>query len=74
MIGQSILWRKLDQPGHDSARLWFQDPYWHLAGTAIFVEDRRPCRLDYQEFFRQSVEYSSRQGYRMGRGLEDCGV
>lgn len=48
MIGQSILWRRVDQPGHDSARLWFQDPYWHLAGAAIFVEDRRPCRLDYQ--------------------------
>jgi hypothetical protein len=50
MIGQSILWRRVDQPGHDSARLWFQDPYWHLVGTAIFIEDQRPCRLDYQVF------------------------
>jgi hypothetical protein len=48
MIGQSILWRRVDQPGHDAARLWFQDPYWHLVGTAIFIEDRRPSRLDYQ--------------------------
>ena len=48
MISESIFWRRVDQPGHDSARLWFQDPYWHLVGTAIFIEDRRPCRLDYQ--------------------------
>ena len=50
MIGQNILWRRVDQPGHDSARLWFQDPYWNLVGAAIFIEDRRPCRLDYQVF------------------------
>jgi hypothetical protein len=48
MTGQSILWRRVDQPGLDSARLWFEDPYWLLAGASIFVEDRRPCRLDYQ--------------------------
>jgi len=48
MTGQSILWRRLDQPGHDAARLWFQDPHWHLAGAAVFIEDRQPCRLDYQ--------------------------
>lgn len=50
MVGQSILWRRLDQPGHDSARCWFQDPYWHLEGAAIFVEDRRPCRLNYRVY------------------------
>lgn len=48
MIGQTILWRRVDQPGHDSARLWFQEPYWHLAGAAVFIEDRRPCRLEYR--------------------------
>lgn len=50
MIRHSILWRRLDQPGHDSARLWFEDPYWHLEGTAIFVEDRRPSRLNYRVY------------------------
>lgn len=50
MIGENILWRRVDQPGHDSARLWFQDPYWHLVGAAIFIEDRQPCRLDYQVY------------------------
>lgn len=48
MVGQSIVWRRLDQPGYDSARIWFQYPYWLLEGTAIFIEGRRPCRLNYQ--------------------------
>ena len=52
MVAQSIsiVWRRLDQPGHDSARYWFQYPYWRLEGTAIFVEDRRPCRLNYKVY------------------------
>jgi hypothetical protein len=48
VVDRRILWRRIDQPGHDSARLWFQDPHWHLAGTAVFTEDRRPNKLDYQ--------------------------
>lgn len=43
-----ILWRRLDQPGHESAQLFFQDSLWHLEGTAVFAHDRLPCRLDYQ--------------------------
>jgi hypothetical protein len=50
MAGQSILWRRLDQPGHDSARLWFQDPFWHLEGAAVFIEGRQPCQLNYQVY------------------------
>jgi hypothetical protein len=50
MVVRSILWRRLDQPGHDSARFCFQDPYWHLEGAAIFIENRRPCRLNYQVY------------------------
>ncbi len=42
-----IVWRRLDQPGHEWARLSFQGSSWHLAGTAVFAYDRRPCRLDY---------------------------
>ena len=44
---QSILWRRLDQPGHESARLFFQDSLWHLTGTAVFTHHQQPCRLDY---------------------------
>ena len=44
----AILWRRLDQPGHDAARLVQQPSGWHLTGTAVFVHDSRPCRLDYR--------------------------
>jgi uncharacterized protein len=44
----SILWRRLDQPGHESARLDFQRSAWHLSGAAVFAHGRQPCRLDYR--------------------------
>src|SRR5438128_5016900 len=44
---RSILWRRLDRPGHESARLLFQDPAWQLAGTAVFGRDGEACCLDY---------------------------
>jgi hypothetical protein len=48
LTGQTIIWRRLDKPGHESARLSLADSRWHLAGTAVFGHDRLPCRLDYQ--------------------------
>jgi uncharacterized protein len=47
MTGATILWRRLDRPGHEAARLTGQDSLWHLAGTAVFAHERQPCRLDY---------------------------
>jgi hypothetical protein len=47
MSDQAILWRLLDQPGHESARLSFLGPNWHLMGTAVFLHQQEPCRLDY---------------------------
>jgi uncharacterized protein len=47
MDGATVLWRRLDQPGHDSARLTFEPPHWRIAGTAVFVRERQACRLDY---------------------------
>jgi hypothetical protein len=44
----SILWRRLDQPGHDSARLTMKLSGPVLVGTAVFEELQRPCRLDYE--------------------------
>jgi hypothetical protein len=44
---QTILWRRLDRPGHEAARVWSHESSWHLAGTAAFVFDQKPCRLDY---------------------------
>jgi uncharacterized protein len=43
----SILWRRLDSPGHESARIDSRDSGWHLTGTAVFAHERQPCRLDY---------------------------
>lgn len=44
---QTIIWRRLDTPGHESARMFLLDSSWHLSGTAVFVHERQPCRLDY---------------------------
>jgi hypothetical protein len=44
---ETMLWRRLDRPGHESARLSFQPPHRRLAGTAVFAGKQGPCRLDY---------------------------
>lgn len=44
---QAVLWRRLDTPGHDSARLYARDDQWRLRGTAVFAHEGQPCRLDY---------------------------
>src|SRR5439155_19222103 len=44
---QATLWRTLDAPGHESARLLSKHSSWHLVGTAVFAHERQPCRLDY---------------------------
>ena len=47
MTNQTILWRRLDQPGHEATRLWSHESSWQLAGTAVFAYDRQPCLLEY---------------------------
>lgn len=47
MTNQSILWRRLNQPGHEFCRLFLQNSSWKLGGTAVFMHDRQPCSLDY---------------------------
>lgn len=44
----SIIWRRLDHPGHESALLSSNDDSWHLHGTAVFLYDALACRLDYR--------------------------
>jgi hypothetical protein len=58
---QSILWRRLDRPGHESARVFAREGSWHLEGTAVFSDDDRPCRLDYR------VDCDARWATQMGR-------
>jgi uncharacterized protein len=43
-----IFWRRLDQPGHEAARLVHHAPFWQLGGTAVFAHESLPCRLEYQ--------------------------
>jgi hypothetical protein len=44
----TVFWRRLDQPGHEAARLVHHAPFWQLGGTAVFAHEHRPCRLEYQ--------------------------
>lgn len=44
---ETILWRRLDRPGHEAARLSRKGEDWNLAGTAVFLHEGEPCRLDY---------------------------
>ena len=46
--GATMLWRRLDLPGHEWARLSARDGGWLLSGTALFSHDGLPCRLDYR--------------------------
>jgi uncharacterized protein len=46
-MDQSILWRRLDRAGHEFARVLAHGTDWHLSGTAVFVHEQQPCRLDY---------------------------
>ena len=44
----TILWRRLDLPGHDTAALMRTPDGWHLSGVAVLAESDRPCRLEYE--------------------------
>lgn len=48
VLGSSIIWRRLDKPGHEMARLIEAPSGPSLEGTAIFVEDHQPCYLEYR--------------------------
>ncbi|MGN6393688.1 MAG: putative glycolipid-binding domain-containing protein [Gemmatimonadales bacterium] len=45
--GRTLLWRRLDQPGHEAARLVFHEPFWQLSGMAVFAYQDQACRLEY---------------------------
>lgn len=46
-IVESVLWRSVEWPGHESARLIEQDDSWLLQGAAAFGSEGRSCCLDY---------------------------
>ncbi len=47
MSDEIVIWRRVDQPGHEAARLVYHDPFWQLSGTAVFAEGAEACRLEY---------------------------
>jgi hypothetical protein len=47
-LEQTILWRRLDAPGHDACGLSSSSEGWRLAGTAVFSCEGQPCRLCYE--------------------------
>lgn len=51
---RTILWRRIDRPGHDAARLSATDQRWRLSGCAVFLHDGDPCRLDYEVICNRS--------------------
>jgi hypothetical protein len=44
----TILWRRLDAAGHESARIVEDEEGARIAGTAVFADDGRPRRLSYE--------------------------
>lgn len=44
----TILWRRLDLPGHETAVLRPGPDGWQLSGVAVFAESQHPCRLEYE--------------------------
>jgi hypothetical protein len=44
----SILWQRLDTPGHDACTIGRHDTGWRLCGSAVFRHDVGPARLTYQ--------------------------
>jgi hypothetical protein len=47
MTARSILWRRLDSPGHDACRLEPHGSGWQVEGAAVFQLGGRPARLSY---------------------------
>ena len=43
----SIIWRRLDMPGHESTRIYGDGEGWYLDGAAVFLYENQPCRLEY---------------------------
>lgn len=47
-IGKTVLWRRLDDSGHEFARLFRDGATWRLSGTAVFTHETKPCCLGYE--------------------------
>jgi uncharacterized protein len=68
----SVLWRRLDTPGHDACRLEQGDAGWTLDGVAVFSENGVPVRLMYQVAcdLAWRTEHGEVHGWRGGQSVE----
>jgi uncharacterized protein len=46
-VATTVMWRRLDAPGHDVCRLIRRESGWALEGHAVFLHARMPCALSY---------------------------
>lgn len=42
-----IIWQRLDMPGHEASWVLADEDGWVLDGSAVFLYERTPCRLEY---------------------------
>jgi hypothetical protein len=72
MTVASILWNRLDTPGHDACRLIEKPGGWELEGTAVFDQDGKPARLDYHVACDASwrTRWGRVRGWIGARGLD----
>ncbi len=47
VAGVDILWRRLDRPGHDCARLWPEADLWQIGGMAVWRDAGGPACISY---------------------------
>lgn len=60
----SILWRRLDAPGHDACRVEAAASGWTLSGSAVFLHNGTPAQLLY--FVSGDDDWRSRRGRVQG--------
>ncbi|MDX3925323.1 MAG: putative glycolipid-binding domain-containing protein [Shinella sp.] len=48
MTTRHALWRRLDTPGHDAARLAPSGEGWRLQGSAVFLHEHGPAAVRYE--------------------------
>src|ERR1700704_1417703 len=44
----TVLWRRLDVPGHEACRLIALETGWKISGSAVFDYEQRACRMGYE--------------------------
>jgi len=57
----TVLWRRLDLPGHEIATLDALSEGWRLSGTALFLSEQGPSKLNYEVICDSNWQTTSAQ-------------